>query len=322
MEFTQESIEALVVNEVEIMKKIAEKLNIRVQQVAAVVSLIHEGCTIPFISRYRKEQHGSLDEVQVKDSDHLFKSFMNLETRRLEIVKGVFAQGKLSESLYSSIMKAQTLTELEDLWAPFKKKKKTRGMAAIEKGLEPLAKAMLELDTPSVEKKAEEFIVINEETPELSVETAADALAGARDIIAERISQDPDNRATVRRYYMRTGTISVKGIGDEAEEKTSVYQMYWDYSEALNQIKPHRVLAINRGEREEKLEVTIDVDVDGAVDLLKYSYKIDNTHHADAIEDGLVRLLSPAVVREIRSDLSEDADNHGIGVFSENLKNL
>jgi uncharacterized protein len=215
---------------------------------------------------------------------------------------------------------------LEDLWAPFKKKKKTRGMVAQEKGLEPLAEAMLELDTPSIEKKAAEFINVIEENgvinAELSVETAEAALAGARDILAERVSQEPDNRAAVRGFYMRSGTISVKGVGDESEEKTSVYQMYWDYSEALNQIKPHRVLAINRGEREEKLEVSINVDVDGAVDLLKHSYTTYNTHHADAIEDGLVRLLSPAVVREIRSDLSEEADSHGIGVFSENLKNL
>ncbi|MBR2461872.1 MAG: RNA-binding transcriptional accessory protein, partial [Spirochaetaceae bacterium] len=123
MEFTQESIDALVVNEVDIMKRIADELGIRMQQVSAVISLVNEGCTIPFISRYRKEAHGSLDEVQVRDADHLFKSYSNLETRRLEIVRGVFAQNKLTESLHEAIMSAKTLTELEDLWAPFKKKK-------------------------------------------------------------------------------------------------------------------------------------------------------------------------------------------------------
>ena len=163
MEFTQEQIDALVVNEVSIMKRIAEELNIRIQQVGAVISLVNEGCTIPFISRYRKEAHGSLDEIQVRDCDHLFKSYTNLETRRLEIVKGVFAQGKLNESLYEAIMNAKTLTELEDLWAPFKKKKKTRGMLAAERGLEPLADAMLELDDIQIEKKAEEFIKTEEE---------------------------------------------------------------------------------------------------------------------------------------------------------------
>ncbi len=322
MEFTQESIDALVVNEVDIMKRIAEELGIRMQQVSAVISLVNEGCTIPFISRYRKEAHGSLDEVQVRDSDHLFKSYSNLETRRIEIVKGIFAQNKLTDSLYEAAMSAKTLTELEDLWAPFKKKKKTRGMVAIEKGLDPLADAMLQLDKAGIEAKAAEFVVENAENPELSVTSVADALAGAQDILAERTAQDSENRADVRGFYIRTGKIVVKGIGGEEEAKVSVYQMYWDYEEALNQIKPHRILAINRGEREGKLEVTLSVDVDGAIDVLKHKYVINNSYHGDAIEDGLVRLLSPAVLREIRGDQTDEADHHGISIFSENLKNL
>ena len=322
MEFTQESIDALVVNEVDIMKRIAEELGIRMQQVSAVISLVNEGCTIPFISRYRKEAHGSLDEVQVRDSDHLFKSYSNLETRRLEIVKGIFAQNKLTDSLYEAAMSAKTLTELEDLWAPFKRKKKTRGMVAIEKGLDPLADAMLQLDKAGIEAKAAEFVVENTENPELSVASVADALAGAQDILAERTAQDSENRADVRGFYIRTGKIVVKGIGGEEEAKVSVYQMYWDYEEALNQIKPHRILAINRGEREGKLEVTLNVDVDGAIDVLKHKYVINNSYHGEAIEDGLVRLLSPAVLREIRGDQTDEADHHGISIFSENLKNL
>ena len=322
MEFTQESIDALVVNEVDIMKRIAEELGIRMQQVSAVISLVNEGCTIPFISRYRKEAHGSLDEVQVRDSDHLFKSYSNLETRRIEIVKGIFAQNKLTDSLYEAAMSAKTLTELEDLWAPFKRKKKTRGMVAIEKGLDPLADAMLQLDKAGIEAKAAEFVVENTENPELSVASVADALAGAQDILAERTAQDSENRADVRGFYIRTGKIVVKGIGGEEEAKVSVYQMYWDYEEALNQIKPHRILAINRGEREGKLEVTLNVDVDGAIDVLKHKYVINNSYHGEAIEDGLVRLLSPAVLREIRGDQTDEADHHGISIFSENLKNL
>jgi len=322
MEFTQESIDALIINEVAIMKRIAEELSIKMPQVSAVISLIGEGCTIPFISRYRKEQHGSLDEVQVRDCDHLFKSYSNLETRRIEIIKGVFGQGKLTEHLYEAVMTAKTLTELEDLWAPFKKKKKTRGMLAQERGLEPLADAMTELDTPSIEAKAKEFIVTESDTEELKVPTAEAALEGAKDILAERVSQDSSNRSDIRGFYMRTGLIKVKGVGDADKAKTSVYQMYWDYDEPLNEIKAHRVLAINRGEREGVLEVTIDVDVDGAVDVLKHKYITYNKYHNEAIEDGLVRLLSPAVVREIRSDLGDNADTHGISVFSENLKNL
>ena len=271
MEFTQEKIDALIVNEVEIMKRIATELNIRVQQVSAVISLVNEGCTIPFISRYRKEAHGSLDEVQVRESDHLFKTYSNLETRRIEIIKGVFAQNKLTESLYEAVLNAKTLAELEDLWAPFKKKKKTRGMVAIEKGLDPLADAMLQLEKVPLEAKATEFVVENTENPELSVASVADALVGAKDILAERTSQDTENRSDVRGFYMRTGKITVKGIGNEEAAKTSVYQMYWDYEEALNQIKPHRILAINRGEREGQLEVALDVDVDGAVELLHNS---------------------------------------------------
>ena len=328
MEFTQETIDALSVNEVEIMKKIAEELNIRVQQVSAVISLVEEGCTIPFISRYRKEKHDNLDEVQVRDCDHLYKSYHNLEDRRLEIVKGIFAQGKLTETLYNAVMSATTMTALEDLWAPFKKKKKTRGMIAAEKGLEPLADFILaDHDDAAVEKEAEKFIKTDNEDSALNVESAADALAGAKDIIAERVSQETSNREAIHDLYMRTGTIKTKGIVAEGQdatvaENTSTYKMYWDYSEPLNEVKPHRILAINRGEREGALEVTIDVDVDAAIADLQRRADIHNNYHKDAIEDGVVRLLSPAVVREIRSDEADEADVHGIGIFSENLKNL
>lgn len=327
MEFTQEAIDALNVNEVEIMKKIAEELDIRIQQVSAVISLIQEDCTIAFISRYRKEKTGNLDEVQVRDCDHLFKSYKNLEERRLEIVKGVFAQGKLTDSLYEAIMSATTLAALEDLWAPFKKKKKTRGMVAQEKGLEPLADAMLVMDDSSIEKEAEKYVKTDAEDSALNVETAKDALAGAKDIIAEHVSQDSENRTAIHDLYMATGSIKSKGIVPEGQTeeqamKTSTYQMYWDYAEPLNQVKPHRILAMNRAEREGALEVTIDIDVDAAIDLITKKTDTHNKYHKEAIEDGIVRLLSPAVVREIRSNESDEADAHGIGIFSENLKNL
>jgi len=322
MELTQEFIDGLAVNEVDIMKRIAEELNIRMQQVSAVITLVNEGCTIPFISRYRKEMHGSLDEVQVRDSDKLFKSYLNLETRRLEIVRGVFAAGKLTELLYDNIMKASSLTELEDIWAPFKKKKKTRGMLAVERGLQALADLMKELEEAELVKRAQEFVKTDCEDETLNVPTAEDALTGAADIIAEETAQDTENRKAVHDFFMATGMFEVKGIGDEEAQKTSVYQMYWDYSEALNQIKPHRVLAINRGEREGVLEVKINVDVDEAVARVQSRSVQHNKYHGEAIADGVVRLLSPAVLREIRSNLGEDADTHGITVFSENLKHL
>ncbi|HOF12644.1 MAG TPA: Tex family protein [Treponemataceae bacterium] len=322
MEFTQETIDALQVDEVAIMNRIAKELSIKLGQVSAVISLVKEGSTIPFISRYRKEQHGSLDELQVRECDSFFKSYSNLEERRIEIIKGVFAQGKLTEHLHKAIVEAKTLTELEDLWAPFKKKRKTRGMVAQEKGLEPLADLMLSLDTEAIEKEAEKFVVIEAETDELKVPTVKDALDGAKDILAERASQETENRSAVKAFYLRTGKIKVKGLGDEAKEKTSVYKMYWEYEEPLNEIKAHRILAINRGEKEGELEVEYDLDVDGAIGVLKSRYVTYNSYHDEAIEDALVRLLSPAVLREIKSDLSEGADDHGIGIFSENLKNL
>ena len=322
MELTQEFIDGLVVNEIDIMKKVAEELNIRMQQVSAVITLVNEGCTVPFISRYRKEMHGSLDEVQVRDSDKLFKSYVNLETRRLEIVRGVFAAGKLTELLYDNIMKASTLAELEDIWAPFKKKKKTRGMLAVERGLQGLADLMKELDEAELAKRAQDFVKTDCEDETLNVPTVEDALAGASDIIAEETAQDTENRKTVHDFFMATGLFEVKGIGDEEAQKTSVYQMYWEYSEALNQIKPHRVLAINRGEREGVLEVKINVDVDEAVARVQSRSVQHNKYHSEAIADGIVRLLSPAVLREIRSNLGEDADTHGITIFSENLKHL
>lgn len=327
MEFTKEQIDALVVNEVEIMKKIAGEINVRVQQVSAVLSLFDEGCTVAFISRYRKEKTDNLDEVAVTSIDHLFKSYKNLEERRLEIVKGIFAQGKLTDSLYNAAMSATTLTALEDLWAPFKKKKKTRGMVAAEKGLEPLADAMLVMNDSDIEKEAEKYIKTDNEDKALNVESAKDALDGAKDIIAERVSQETSNRESIHKLYISTGNIVTKGIVPEGQteeqaQKTSTYQMYWDYSEPLDQLKPHRILAINRAEREGALDVTIDVDVDAAVAELQKKATINNKYHKEAIEDGVVRLLSPAVVREIRSDEADEADVHGIGVFSENLKNL
>ncbi|MDR2394380.1 MAG: RNA-binding transcriptional accessory protein [Treponema sp.] len=322
MEINQEFIESLHINEVNLMKGIAETLKVNLGQVSTVVSLLNEGSTVPFIARYRKEKTGSLDEVQIRDVEHLFSSGKNLESRRLEIIRGIFDQGKLTEPLYDNITKAATLTELEDIYAPYKRKKKTRGMVACEKGLEPLAEAMLELETPPLLLKAAAYITENPKDPALSVASVEDALQGAMDIIAERVSQDPENRKAVKSFYLMDGRIIVKGVGDEDAKKTSTYQMYWEYTEELVQIKPHRILAINRGEREKVLETTLDVDEYAAVELLQKKYTLHNEYHKTAIEDGLKRLLSPAVIREIRGDQGDAADDHGISVFSQNLKNL
>jgi uncharacterized protein len=315
-------IETLKIDEVAIMNRIASDLTIRLPQVSAVVSLTAEGCTVPFISRYRKERTGSLDEVQVRDTVHKFESYKNLEERRIEIVKGIHALGKLDDTLYSNIAKANTLAELEDLWAPYKKKKKTRGMLAQEKGLSPLAEIILSQDKDAVDAAAPGFVREDAEHPELAVASAADAIAGAKDIIAERLSQDIERRAAVKSWYIKTGKLVTKGLGDDAAREKSVYQMYWDYSEPLTGLKSHRLLAVNRAEREGALDVRLDMDEEGACALLQENILVRNAYHLEAIEDGLSRLLSPAVIREIRSDLTEYAETHAIDVFSENLKNL
>ena len=195
MEYTPEAIEALTVNEVEIMKKIAAELEIRMSQVSAVISLVNEGCTIPFISRYRKERHDNLNEVQVRDCDHLFKSYKNLEETRIDYIKKIYAQGKLTETLAAALSSAQTLTALDDLYAPFKKKKKTRGMAAIERGLEPLADFMLGANNDSaVEAEAAKYVKTDCQDEALNVPSVEDALDGAKDVIAERVSQETKNQ--------------------------------------------------------------------------------------------------------------------------------
>jgi uncharacterized protein len=344
---TQEYIAGLVVDEAAIMKGIAEAMGIQLSQVAAVADLLNEGSTVPFIARYRKEKTGSLDEVQIRDIDHRLTGGKNLETRRLEIIRLIFEQGKLTAPLYDNITRAAALAELEDIYAPYKRKKKTRGMLAVERGLEPLAGAMLVLEEAPLLAKAAEFVHVPVSMPEsagqtpdpqapaaddpsgpdLAVPTVEAALQGAMDIIAERVSQDVENRAAVKSFYRKDGRIIVKasgvpGAGGEEAKKASTYQMYWDYTEPLSRIKPHRILAINRGEREGVLEVSVDVDENAAVELLQHKYVIHNDYHRTAVEDGLKRLLSPAVIREIRGDQGEAADDHGISVFSQNLKNL
>jgi uncharacterized protein len=329
MDLTEEFIKSLVVDEKQLVGGVAQNMGVGEAQVLAVIELFAEDCTVPFIARYRKEKTGGLDETQVRDIEHKYNSGKNLESRRIDIIRLIFEQGKLTEALYSNIKAAATLAELEDIYTPYKRKKKTRGMIAVEKGLQPLADAMRELEAAPLLAKAAEFVTPEsaEIAPELVVVTVEDALQGAMDIIAEAVSQEPENRARIKAFYIKDGKIIVKGSGkegkgDEEARKTSVYQMYWDYSEALSAIKAHRVLAINRGERGGALDVTIDVDADAAALMLQQKYALHNDYHKTAIEDGLKRLLSPALIREIRGDQSDAADDHGIGVFSENLKNL
>jgi len=316
------AIEALSFDELAIAQRIASELSVRLSQVQAVLSLSAEGCTIPFISRYRKERTGNLDEVQVRDCIQKFESYKNLEERRLEILNGVAALGKLDAFLYENIKNAKTLTELEDLWAPFKKKKKTRGMLAQEKGLVPLADLMGKASIEEAMAAAPSFIRIDAEHPELSVESAEEALSGARDILAERLSQDSEMRAYVKQIVLKGGELSVKGVGGEEKRAQSTYQMYWDYREPLARLKHHRVLAVNRGEREGELDVSIEIADVLVEERVCERVRPTNALYKEAVLDGLARLLLPAVRREIRSDLTENAEAHAIEVFSTNLRNL
>ncbi|MBN2873570.1 MAG: RNA-binding transcriptional accessory protein [Spirochaetales bacterium] len=322
MELNDEFIAGLEVSAADLVNRISTHLSIRPSQAAAVIELTAEGSTVPFISRYRKERTGELDEVQVRDVVHLHQSLTNLETRRIEVIQAVYGQGKLTEELYKNIRKCASLTEIEDIYAPYKRKKKTRGMLAVEKGLEPLAEIVISGSADEVSAAASGFITQNDENPELSVTSAEEAIQGAMDIVAERVSQDPENRVVVKQLYIRDGFMTVKGVGDEKKRESSTYQMYWDYREPLATLKPHRVLAINRGEREGELAVDLDVQEDAAVLRVQNRYTVANTYHAEAIDDSLRRLISPAVLREIRSEAMDQADGHGIAVFSENLKNL
>lgn len=327
MEVNEQLIESLKINEDDLCERVAKELAVKPAQVKAVISLIKEGATVPFIARYRKEMHGNLDELEVRNADHLFKTFENLEERRLSIVKAVFKTGKLNESLYKSIMLSKSLSELEDLYAPFKKKKKTRGMSALEKGLEGLSEALLVMNGADLLSEAKKYVKENPENPELSVKNEEEALKGAIDIIAEKVYQDTALREKMHKFYSENAKIKTKGIVNEGEsaeeaEAKSNYKMYWSYERRLNEVKEHNILAINRGEREGKLEVTLEVDTEEALTLLKSGMTFHNKYHEEAVKDALTRLLSPALIREIRSDKTQEADRHGINIFSENLKNL
>jgi len=322
MDITQEYVDSLKVNEVRIMEAVASALAVQTRQVSAVVGLVAEGCTVPFIARYRKEAHGNLDEVQVRECEKRFAQGKALEERRLEAVRLIHGQGKLDEALLGNLMAASTMAEIEELYAPYKRKRKTRGMIALERGLGPLADLMLVLADSPLEAKAASFVREDAENPELSVKDAAEALQGAMDVLAERASQDAENRRIVKAFYLSDAKLVVQGVGGEEKRAGSVYQMYWDYSEPLSAVKPHRLMAIVRGEREGELETRVETDEATSVKLLSSRLVFANSYHPRAVEDALRRLLSPSVIREIRSEAMEAAEAQGIGVFSANLRNL
>ena len=304
----------------DIMKKIAAELGVRANQVEAAVKLIDEGCTIPFIARYRKEATGALNDEQLRDLYDRLVYLRNLEEKKQTVLASIEEQGKLTEELRSQILAAETQVAVDDLYRPYRPKRRTRATIAKEKGLEPLANILMlqMLKTPVLEEAAKYV------DPEKEVATPEEALAGAQDILAEFISDNADYRKHIRELTMKKGSLVSAAKDPEAE---SVYEMYYDYNEPLAKAAGHRTLAINRGEKEKVLTVRIEAPVD---DVIRYLEKqvITNTQAQTApilryvIADAYDRLIAPAIEREIRNDLSEKAEDGAIKVFGKNLEQL
>ena len=307
----------------DILKTLAQEFNITKEQVEKTVALIDEGNTIPFISRYRKEVTGSLDDTTLRDLNDRLGYLRNLEERRNQISGIIEEQGKLTPEITFALNNAKTLVELEDIYRPFKPKRTTRGSIARAKGLEPLAQYIMEQRDsydPAIEVYAEEFIS-EEEGKE--VPDAAAALAGASDIIAEDVSNDAEIRKLLREFTMRNGSITTKAAKDEP----SVYENYYDFSEPIKKLKGHRVLAINRGEKEDFLKVSVTLSEDDGIAQLVSKIITNKQSPAlprlmETLKDAYDRLLFPAIEREVRTTLFDDASEGALKVFAENLRNL
>lgn len=302
-----------------LIQSIKEKYKFSSKQINAVLTLLEEKNTVPFIARYRKEQTGGLDEVEIKQINDEYQYMVNLQKRKEEVIHNIEEQGLLTTELKNDILKQTKLQRVEDLYRPYKQKKKTRATEAKRKGLEPFAKW---LKNPSlemtIEEKATQFF--NEE-----IKNIEQAIQGAQDIIAEKVSDEPKYRTKILKDTFQHGKI-VTQKKKNAEDDQEIFSMYYDYSEPIKKIANHRTLAINRGEKEKILTVKIEMDIQGIENFIR---KHETIHHHEgstiienAISDSLKRLIMPSIEREIRGDLTEKAEKHAIDVFSENLRNL
>ncbi|KYH29349.1 Tex family protein [Clostridium colicanis] len=298
--------------------RLAKEFNIGLNQVNSVVQLLDDGNTVPFIARYRKEKTGGLDDIVLRSLAERLAYLRNLEERKEDIIRIITEQGKITEELKLQIEKAETLTEVEDIYRPFKPKKRTRATIAVDKGLQPLADAILSGEFKrDIEEYAKEFI--NEEKEAISVE---EALSGAKDIIAEVISDDAEYRKWIREFVRKNGLIECSG----SSEEPTPYEMYYNYSEAVSKIPSHRILAINRGEKEKILSVKVTSDMDKIIEYINKKVvkgnEITDKYILEAAEDSLKRLIYPSIEREIRSELTEKGEEGAIEVFKANLKAL
>ena len=304
----------------DIIKAIASELNVGNNQVEAAVKLIDEGCTIPFISRYRKEATGALNDEQLRNLDERLKYLRNLEDKKTQVIASIAEQGLLTDELKNQIEKADTMVAVEDLYRPYRPKRRTRATIAKEKGLEPLANIiMLQMTGEPVVKTAEEYV-----SEEKDVKTPEDAVAGAKDIIAESISDNADYRTRIRELTFKEGVLT--SAAKDAEAKT-VYEMYYKFSEPAAKMAGHRILAVNRGENEKILTVKIEAPVDKILSYLEKQIIVRDNRYTtgiikEAIEDSYERLIAPSIEREIRNQLTETAEAGAIKVFGKNLEQL
>lgn len=302
-----------------IVEIIAQELQIKQSQVESTIKLIDEGNTIPFIARYRKEATGGVSDELLRNLGERLTYLRNLESRKEEVIKSIDSQGKLTQEIIKDLENCITLAEVEDIYRPYKQKKRTRATIAKEKGLESLADAIIKQDESiDINKYAEGYI-----NKEKEVNSVEDAINGALDIIAENISDNPEYRKKIKRICYREGIINTKSAKDEK----SNYEMYYDFQEKVNRIPSHRILAINRGEKEEFLKVKIDKPEEKILELIQNDIiKNNKSQYAEllnnCIQDSFTRLIEPSIDREIRADLTEKAEEQAISVFGKNAKQL
>lgn len=305
-----------------LIQKVSKEIKLSVKQVQSVITLAEEGNTVPFIARYRKEVTGALDEVQIKGILDQYQYLIGLEERKADVIRLIDEQGKLTEDLKASILKAEKLQTIEDLYRPYKQKRRTRATIAKEKGLEPFARWMLGFPKQAnIVEEANKYI-----SEEKEVHTIDEAISGAKDIIAEIISDDATIRQWIRKETFHSATLESSLKKKENDEK-GVYEMYYEYVEPVKRVVPHRVLAMNRGEKEGVLRVAIRPNVDKILSYIEKQFitngqSVTADEVKSAIEDGYKRLIEPAIEREIRGELTEKAENQAIHIFSENLRNL
>ncbi|MDT3959038.1 Tex family protein [Staphylococcus kloosii] len=301
-----------------LIQSIQQKFNFTTKQITSVLQLLEDKNTVPFIARYRKEQTGGLDEVQIKQIDDEYQYMVNLLKRKEEVIHNINEQGLLTDELKQDILKQTKLQRVEDLYRPYKQKKKTRATEAKRKGLEPLAKWIQYPTEDSLETTAKQYI-----TEEVT--SIEDAIKGAQDIIAEQISDNPKYRSKILKDTYHNASIT-SHKRKNAEDEKAIFEMYYDFSEPIKRIANHRVLAMNRGEKEKVLTIKLDMD-NANLQKFIYQQEVKDSNKVDylideAIQDSLKRLIMPSIEREIRGDLTEKAENHAIDVFSENLNNL